>query len=109
MSKRNKRIVLKALSVSTLDRDGEAALAAILENFWIVGQTLPRPGAYERARMAAVEAMLKCDDGAQHWLRLHLCLLDLAREASEFARLFSGRERNALRFIDLIITDKRST
>jgi alkylhydroperoxidase family enzyme len=108
MRNSNKRTVLKSLSVSTLDRGGETALEAILKNLRIVGQALPRPEIYERARMAAVEAILKCDDGrTQHWLRFYFSLMDLASEAYEVTRRFSSRERNALQFIELIISDKR--
>ena len=89
-----------------LDRGGEAALEAVLKNLRIVGQTLPRPDTYERARLAAVEAILTRDDeGASHRLRFHYSLLDFASEASLYVSRLSHRERDALRFIELVICD----
>jgi hypothetical protein len=105
MSRANKQAALKSLSSSMLDQDEEAALAAVLKNLRILGRTLPVPETYERARLAAVEVMLKRDDRwAPSWLRFYSSLLELAREACAFTRRLSHRERNALHFFELIIS-----
>jgi hypothetical protein len=106
MNKQNQKTVLKSLSRSVFNRDGEAALEAILNNLRVVGEALPRPDTYERARLAAVEAMLTRDsEGASHWLQFHYKLLDVASEACLHMSRFSHRERDALRFIELVISD----
>jgi hypothetical protein len=106
MSRGNRQTVLKSLSCSTLDQVGDLALEAVLKNLRILGQTLPRPETYERARMAAVEVMLKANHArAPYWLRFHYSLLDLARKVRELTRRLSHRERDALHFIEVIIDD----
>jgi hypothetical protein len=106
MNKRDQKTVLKSLSNSMLHRHGEAALAAVLTNLRILGEALPLPETYERARLAAVEAMLKRDNLRESdWLRFHYNLLELAGEACLQLSHFGHRERGALRFIELVISD----
>ena len=106
MNIHNQNTVLKSLSRSMLDRGSEAALEAVLKNLRIVGQALPQPDTYERARLAVVEAMLTRDDeGASHRLRFHYRLLDFASEACLHVSRLNHQERDALRFIELVICD----
>jgi hypothetical protein len=104
MRRANKLAILNSLSRSMLGGGGNAVLTAILKNLRILGQALPRPDKYERARMATVEVVLRGDKTFwPYWLRFQHRLADLTREADAAPWPLTQRQRTALQFLKLFM------